>query len=483
MNTYEKVLDLALRKGFFLPAGEIYNGPAGFFDYGPNGAVLKRKFIELWRKMIVTEDEMIELDGSQILPEAVYRSSGHLEHFVDPLVLCTKCKAEHRADKLISNKLKKEIPENLSSKEFNELIIEHKIACPNCKGKLGEVHKFNMMFRFEVGSKGGEIVGLRPETCQNIFIDFPRIYRTNRLKLPIGIAQVGKSFRNEISPRQSLLRQREFTQAEAEVFINPKAKFEKFKKIKSYKLRLLPIGKEQILISANQAVQKGIISNEFTAYYLALLQKFFEEVGLKKFRFKQLNDKERAFYAKESWDFEVETDIGWLELVACNYRGDHDLKSHGEGSKSDTSVLDGTEKVLPHVFELSLGVDRSIYALLEQAYAEEDVKDEKRTVLKLKPRLSPVFAAVFPLVNKDKLPKVAQTIHDMLKQYGSLYDDSGSIGKRYRRMDEIGCPVCITIDFDSLKKKDVTVRDRDTMKQKRIKITKLLDYLFNVYSA
>ncbi len=485
MNKYEKVLDLALRKGFFLPAGEIYNGPAGFYDYGPNGAALKRKFIELWRKMIVIEDEMVELDGSQILPEAGYRSSGHLEHFVDPLVLCTKCNAEHRADKLISDKLKKEIPENLSSKEFDDLIKEHKLACPNCKGKLGDVHKFNMMFRFGVGAKAAsatEHVGLRPETCQNIFIDFPRIYKTNRLKLPIGIAQVGKSFRNEISPRQSLLRQREFTQAEAEIFINPKVKFDKFKKIKSYKLRLLPNGKkEQILISANQAVQKGIISNEFTAYYLTLLQKFFEELGIKKFRFRQLTDKERAFYAKESWDFEVETDIGWLELVACNYRGDHDLKSHSEGSKTDMSVLDNTEKVLPHIFELSLGVDRCLYVLLEQSFAEEKVNNEDRIILKLKPRLAPVFAAVFPLVNKDKLPKVAEAVYEMLKQYGSVYDGTGSIGKRYRRMDEIGCPVCITVDFDSLKKKDVTVRDRDTMKQKRIKIKNLLDYLFKIY--
>ena|SRR3989338_8386844 len=484
MNKYDKVIDLALRKGFFLPAGEIYNGPAGFFDYGPYGSVLKRKFIELWRKMIVVEDEMVELDGSQILPEAVYRSSGHLENFVDPLVHCTKCKAEHRADKLISEKIGKEIPENLSSKEFDNFIKENKIVCPKCKGALGEVYKFNMMFRFEVGSKGGDNVGLRPETCQNIFVDFPRIYKTNRLKLPVGVAQVGKSFRNEISPRQSLLRQREFTQAEAEIFVNPNAKFEKFKRVKSHKLRLLPNGKkEQILISANQAVQKKIISNEFTAYYLVLLQKFFEELGIKKFRFRQLNDKERAFYARESWDFEVETDVGWLELAACNYRGDHDLKSHGEGSKTDMAVLDRTEKVLPHVFELSLGVDRSLYVLLEQAYAEDKIENETRAVLKLKPRLAPVFAAVFPLVNKDKLPKVAETVHEMLKQYGSVYDDAGSIGKRYRRMDEIGCPVCITIDFDSLKKKDVTVRDRDSMKQKRIKIAKLLDYLFSVYSS
>jgi len=480
MSKYDKVIELALRKGFFFPSAEIYNGPAGYYDFGPNGASLKRKFIELWRKMIVQKDGMIEIDGSQTLPESVFQSSGHLSNLVDPVVSCKKCKSHFRADKLLEEKLKKPVPENLSEKEFDKLLKENKVLCPNCKSELSETKRTSLMFLFSAGpATKSDSVALRPETCQNIFVDFSRLFSTMRIKLPIGVAQVGKSFRNEISPRQSLLRQREFTQAETEVFLHPAKEFEKFEKIKNHKLKLMPIGrKDTIEITADEAIKKKIISQKFIAYYLALLQQFYEAAGLKDFRFRQLSNEEKAFYAKESWDFEVNSEVGWLELVACNYRGDHDLSGHGKGSGKDLQVLDGTEKVLPHIFELSLGVDRSIYALLEQAYHEEQVEGETRTVLKLNRALAPVFAAIFPLVSKDGIPEAAQKVYDELKEcYDVVYDEPGSIGKRYRRMDEIGCPFCITIDYDSLKKKDVTVRERDSMKQERVKIDKLCDYL------
>lgn len=481
MPLYDKVIDLAIRRGFFFPAAEIYRGAAGLYDYGPNGAALKRNFIDMWRNHLVKKDGMVEIDGSVILPEAVYQASGHLQNFVDPIVECTKCKTIYRADKLIEEFTKKAIPENLKEKDFDELIKKNKIVCSNCKSYLGNVRKFNMMFTFPVGPSKSDIVGLRPETCQNIFIDFSRLSKTLRLKLPVGVAQVGKAFRNEISPRQTLIRQREFNQAEIEVFFNPAKDVAKFNKIKKIKLNLQPFGKKEVTkMSAEEAISKKIISHKIIAYYLALLQQFFDALGIVNYRFRQLSNEEKAFYAKESWDFEVYSpDLGWVELVACNYRGDHDMSSHQKGSKQDLMFLDETEKVLPHVFELSLGIDRSIYILLEQSYAEETAKDDMRTVLKLNPKLAPVYVAVFPLVSKEKIPKLAEEVYEELQCcYGAVYDESGSIGKRYRRMDEIGTPFCITIDFDSLKKKDVTVRHRDSMKQERVKIKDICDYLY-----
>lgn len=498
-NEYEKVTELALRRGFYFPSAEIYSGtPAGFYEYGPMGATLKRKFIELWRNLIVKYDDMLELDGTVTLPEVVFKHSGHLENFVDPIVECKKCKTIHRADALIESKTKKMIPEALPIKEFDKLLKKYKIKC-TCGGQLGKVTKFNMMFSFPIGARKNEKVALRPETCQNIFIDFPRLFKVSRAKLPVGIAQVGRAFRNEISPRQNLLRTREFTQAEAEIFFNPtKANdFPKFNAAKNYKLKLMRLGKKKVeKIKAIDAVKKKITTSKLIAYYLALLQNFYESCGITDVRFREVGKDERAFYAKETWDFEVNTSVGWIECVACNYRTGHDLGAHAKGSKQKMEVMDaqaeqssagprgtcsalGVGKVLPHVFELSMGVDRSLYCILEQAFKEEKVKGDKRTVLKISPKLAPYFAAVFPLVSKDKLPAMAKKIKDTLSCcYNIFYDERGSIGKRYRRMDEIGTPFCITIDHQTLKDKTVTVRDRDTMKQKRIKINKLHDFFY-----
>jgi len=479
---YEKVTELALRRGFYFPSAEIYpSTPAGFYEYGPMGAALKRNFIDIWRHLIVKRDEMLELDGTVILPEVIFKYSGHLDSFVDPIVECKKCKTIHRADRLIAEKTKKMIPEALPAKEFDKLLKKYKLKCP-CGGAFGNVNKFNMMFSFTVGPRKAEKVSLRPETTQNIYIDFARLFKVSRAKLPIGIAQVGKAFRNEISPRQSLLRTREFTQAEAEIFFNPATvnNFPKFDAIKNYQLKLMRLKKKKAeKIKASDAVKKKIISSKLVAYYLAILQQFYEACGITDVRFREVGKDERAFYAKETWDFEVNTSVGWVECVACNNRGDHDLKSHAKGSKQKMEVMDGTGKVLPHVFELSMGVDRSLYCILEQAFAEEKVKGDTRAVLKLNPKLAPYFAAVFPLVSKDKLPEMAKKVKQGLSCcYTVFYDEGGSIGKRYRRMDEIGTPFCITIDHQTLKDKSVTIRDRDSMKQKRIKIDKLHDFFW-----
>ncbi len=488
MPQYEKIIELATRKGFWFPSSEIYKGPAGFYDYGPLGAALKRNIIEMWRKNFVEADGMLEIDGSPIMPPAVFEASGHLSSFQDPLVECIKCKSIYRADKLIHDVTKKIVPEAMKPEEFDKLIKQNKIHCTKCKGELAKVKMSNLMVKTYFGPKDSELMYLRPETCQSIFVDFQKIYNIMRAKLPIGFAQVGLMCRNEISPRQGLFRMRQATQMEAEVFFNPKNedKFEKFECFKNYKVRLALLGKENkiIEITLSEAVKKKIFKSKIEAYYLALLMQFYESLGIKKenMRLREIGPEEKPFYAKSAWDFEILTSLGWTEIVANHYRADHDLKSHTNGSGQDLSVIDGEEKVLPWVWEDSFGVDRSVFAVLDNAYAEEKVKDETRIVLKLNPKIAPYIAAVFPLVNKDKLPELAKKVHDELKCcYKCFYDESGSIGKRYRRMDEIGTPFCITIDYDSLKKKDVTVRNRDTMKQERVKIKDLCDYLYKKY--
>ncbi len=485
MRKYDRIVELALKRGFFYPSAEIYNGPAGFWNYGPLGATLKRKIIDQWRKHIVKKDGMIELDGCQIMPGEVFKSSGHLSSFQDPLTKCTKCRRIFRADNLIEEETKKIIPEALSAEKFDSLLKKHKIKCPYCKGKLAKVRMFNLMIKTLLGPKQEEVAYLRPETCQSLFIDFPRIFRIMRCKLPIGFAQTGKSFRNEISPRQSLFRAREFTQAEVEIFFNPKKEheFEKFDSVKNYILRFALLGKENKILelSCTDTLKKKISRSKVELYYLALLFKFYEALGFKKksMRLRETGKDERPFYAKSAWDFEILTDLGWMELVANHYRADHDLGSHARGSKQDMKVMDDGEKVLPWVWEDSMGIDRTLYAVLDNAYTEETVRREKRVVLRLDRSIAPIEVAVFPLLNKPRLVNLARKVFEDLKKSGLdvIYDDSGSIGRRYRRMDQVGTPYCITIDYDSLKKKDVTVRDRDSMKQKRIKIKDLAKYL------
>jgi glycyl-tRNA synthetase len=488
MPQYEKIIDLATRKGFWFPSAEIYKGPAGFYDYGPLGAALKRNIIELWRKNFVEADGMLEIDGSPIMPPKVFEASGHLSSFQDPLTECMKCKSIYRADKLIQDVTKKIVPEAMKAEEFDKLIKQNKIYCTKCKGELAKVRMSNLMVKIYFGPKDNELMYFRPETCQSIFVDFQKIYNIMRAKLPIGFAQVGLMCRNEISPRQGLFRMRQATQMEAEVFFNPKNedKFEKYDKYKKYKVNLALLGKENkiIEITLGDAVKKKIFKSKIEAYYLALLMQFYECLGIKKenMRLREIGPEEKPFYAKSAWDFEILTSLGWTEIVANHYRADHDLKSHSKGSNQDLSVIDGEEKVLPWVWEDSFGVDRTVFAVFDNAYNEESVNKETRIVLKLDKKLAPYDIAVFPLVNKDKIPELSEEVYEMLKCcYACFYDDSGSIGKRYRRMDEIGTPFCITIDYDSLKKKDVTVRDRDTMKQDRVKIKDLCDYLYKQY--
>jgi glycyl-tRNA synthetase len=472
---YEEVMKLALERGFYFPSCEIYSdASAGFWEYGPSGVGLKNKFLELWRRELIRRDGMMEIDGSQIMSKSVFEASGHLGNFADPIIKCTKCNSTYRADRTIAEITNIEIPENADLIEFDNAIKENKIQCPKCKGNFGETKKFNMMFKVGIGPQEEEAY-LRPETCQSIFVDFPRLFKTMRGKLPLGIAQVGKSFRNEIAPRQSLLRLREFYQAEIEVFCNPGRldEVEKFTEVENTVIRV-QTDAEPISMTCKEALESGIVPNKFVAYYLGILTEFYEKTGIdiSKSRFRKLGDKEKAFYAEVAFDFEVETTIGWLELVACNYRADYDLSSHAKMSKEKFEVMDNDEKVLPHVFEISMGIDRSLYTILEHSLKKDE--EHERMVLSLKPYLSPIHVGILSLVKKDGLKEKTDEIFlNIKRKFDAFLDHSGAIGRRYRRLDEIGAPFAITVDHQTLEDNTVTIRKRDSMEQSRVNISEI----------
>lgn len=477
--SFEEVVKLGLERGFFFPSAEIYAGsPAGFWDYGHLGALLKKKFVDAWHRLIVRRDEMFLIDGSQVLPRAVFVASGHLSTFADPVTRCLSCKSVFRIDRLIEEKLGLKVPERTPPEEIDSIIRKTNFRCPTCGGELDKVSLFNMMFKVSVGASGEEAY-LRPETCQNIFVDFLRVYKISRRHLPIALAQVGKSFRNEISPRQSLIRLREFTQAEVEVFFNP-AKANNFEKAFSVQEKPLNMWVDDGIktMTCREAVRGGAVSSWLVAYYLWLIQDFYLRLGVPsdRIRFRKLGDDEKAFYAAEAWDLEVFTSTGWVELVACNNRTDYDLSGHSRISGADLRVVEDGEGFIPHVFELSMGVDRSVLALLELGYTVEN----DRTVLKLHPALAPFTVAVFPLVDKPELTEVARMIYrDLFLEFDAFYDESGSIGRRYRRQDEIGTPFCVTVDYKTLEDHTVTVRDRDSMMQERVHVKDLKNHIFS----
>jgi len=483
----EKILAVAKRRGFFYPGAEIHKTIAGFWHYGPIGTILKKKIENEWRNFFIKEEEFYEIEGTNIMPESVFIASGHIKGFTDPLVQCEKCKSLHRADKLIEEKAGIFVPEKTSTKKIDEIIKKKKIKCPDCDAELTNTRFFNMMFKLGVGpTEQAETAYLRPETCQTIFVDFLNVYRAMRAKLPFGIAQIGRSFRNEISPRQTLLRQREFSQAEAEIFFNSDKidEFPRFEEVKNYKLNLLTLDDKKLKkVTVADAVKKSLIKGKLIAYYLARLQQFINSLGipLEAIRLREQTDEEKPFYAKYAFDCDVKTSLGWIEVVANHYRTDYDLSSHMKASGKDLSVVENGKKIIPHVWEISQGIDRTLFCVMYHCFIE----DKKRgwDWFKFLPKIAPFDCAVYPLVLKDDLPEKAKEVYEMLrKKFDVFYDESGSIGKRYARADEIGVSFCVTIDYDSLKEEDCTIRDRDTTKQIRIKIqdlTKILKQLMD----
>ncbi len=425
----ENIVSLCKRRGFIYQGSEIYGGLSGTFDYGPLGVALKNNIKNLWWKMFVDgREDMYGVDAAIIMNPKVWQASGHLSAgFSDPLVECGKCKKRFRADQL----------EDVS-------------ICPDCGGKLGIERRFNLMFKTNVGATEDEssVSYLRPETAQGMFVNFKNIIDSFHPKLPFGIAQIGKAFRNEIAPRDFLFRSREFEQMEIEYFIRGSDWKEEFEIWRKHMLEWINL------------------------------------IGLNKKNIHELEvpDGDRAHYSKRTIDFEYDFPFGKKELYGLAYRTDFDLSNHSRESSAALEYYDEEtkEKFTPHVIEPTWGLDRTILAVLCDAYVEDEMGGEMRTYLKFSPRVAPVKAAVFPLLkNKPELVEKARGVYNELKrEIGAvIFDDNGNIGKRYRRQDEIGTPYCITIDFDTLGDDTVTVRDRDTGEQERIKVSGIASFL------
>lgn len=487
------------KKGFVYPSSEIYGGMSGFFDYGPLGAEVKKNIKDSWWKFHVqSREDIVGIDGSIITHPKVWEASGHVGCFADVMLECSneKCKEKVRADVFIEEKLK--VPaDGFTVDQINKAVKENKLKCDKCSSDFREAEDFNLMFKTFVGPKQDNeaTAYLRPETAQIMFVDFKQIVENSRLKLPFGIAQIGRAFRNEISPRNFLFRCREFEQMEIEYFVNPD-KFDECPFIDSvlehslsvYSADMQKENKDFEKMTIKEALDKKIIKSQWHAYWLANGHKFFVNLGAKadNFRIRQHLKTEKAHYSVDCWDLEYKFPFGWKELQGIADRGNFDLSQHMKHSKQDLSLFDeeSKKKVVPHVIaEPSLGVDRAFLVFMFDAYEERvDEKTGKSVVLHLDPKLAPYDLGIFPLVNK--LTDRSRELFDMLKdEFKCFFDKSGSIGRRYARADEIGIPFCITVDFDSLENEDVTIRDRDSTKQVRVKISELKSKIYSLLNG
>jgi glycyl-tRNA synthetase len=565
MNEGATLTELAKRRGIFFRASEAYGGVSGFYVYGPQGATLKSNLEDAWRERFAVQEGNQEIDAPTVMPEPVFEASGHLDTFDDMLVECAECGESHRADHLVEDATDIEEAESLPIPEVEDLVAEHDIACPDCGAPLAgrEVYDFNLMFETNIGPGSSSPGYLRPETAQGIFVEFPRLKEYARNSLPFGVTQIGRAYRNEISPRRGLIRLREMTQAELEQFVDPERDEPDLDEVADVPLTLYPAeaqaaeGREHVETIVGEAVEEGILTSPWIAYYLGIAREWYEEVGvdMDRFRYRQHQPGERSHYATDCWDAEAEIDGNWIEIAGFAYRSDYDLSKHDEYSDDDFPVfqqydeprtveratvdpdmsylgpefgaragdvaealeklaerdrnafegeeviveLDGdeyaipTEKtgfqveeveehgrhVIPHVVEPSFGVDRAVYTVLIHALEEDEVEGEARARLTLQPEVAPTFVGVFPLVGDDDLTELARDIAADLRATGLdvAYDDSGSIGRRYRRQDEVGTPFCVTVDHESLQDGAVTIRDRDSTAQKRVPVAELPDLL------
>ena len=591
MDKYEKVFELAKRRGFLWNSFELYGGSRGFYDYGPLGSTLKRRIEQTWREFYVIQEGFMEIECPTIGIEDVFIASGHVGGFSDPLCECMNCKEAFRADHLVEHVMS--AAGTLSAEDLTRVIKENEVKCPECGGEFGEAYEFNLMFKTTIGPGTGRQGYLRPETAQGMFVDFQRLSRFYRDKLPFGAVQIGKSYRNEIAPRQGVIRLREFTQAECEIFVDPINKkhpnFERFadKELILYSQEAQKKG-ESFRMTVREAVKAGVIAHEFLGYNIALTNEFLTKVGINpaKLRFRQHLKDEMAHYAIDCWDAEIETDrFGWVEMVGIADRTDYDLKAHARVSKTELYVyveydeprmitrfainpnmgklgpafkgkaravsdalkqlseeelstgeikvtVDGEEltispdmvsfaeetvkvsgeNVIPHVIEPSYGIDRIFYGVMEHAFDEENVaqkatesglkgaeeagkesealkdeneaegEEEARLVMHFSSAVAPVQVAVLPLLTRKELSDPAKEIVVKLREKTLLvnYDDSGTIGRRYRRNDEIGTPYSVTVDYDTLEDGTVTIRDRDSMRQVRTPIKEIENVLYEL---
>jgi glycyl-tRNA synthetase len=483
---YEELYALLRRRGVLWPTAEIYGGAQGLYDYGPAGARIKRQVEEAWAAWFVDlSDDFHRIDPGEILPEAVVRASGHLENFTDPEISCTKCKSHFRAETILE-KWRPEGVDGLTPAHIGELLKQYPVRCPQCGStELSIPRPFNLMFGFDFGATGGERAYLRPETAQSSYLAFSRMWDVGRHALPLGIAVIGKAYRNEIAPRQVLFRLRAFTQAELQVFFDPAAFALPFASAADEQLPILRVARRMTgeespeFRSARSLVDDGL--PEFYVFFLVHLYRFFRDVlryPTDTIRLLEKSDTERAFYNRIQFDFEVKLESlgGYKELGAVHYRGDYDLTRHSTGSGKDLSVVPvGRQRLLPHVLEVTFGVDRNVWALADLGL----VADKDRTVWRLPSYLAPAAVGVFPLMKKEHAVEARRWVSRLhTAGIDAEFDSSGSIGKRYARMDELGVPFCVTLDRASLEAtapdaRTATLRDRDSKGQDRVTLDAL----------
>ncbi|MFH0882435.1 MAG: glycine--tRNA ligase [bacterium] len=462
-NLMDVIVALAKRRGFVMPTSEIYGGIGSSYDYGPLGVEMKKKIADLWwREMVRKHDNIVGIDSAIIYHPRTWEASGHVEGFVDPLIDCRQCKTRFRADQLIEYAKKaKGVDEPPVTKDGTSLDPNHpgyaQLPCPNCgnRGTLTPPRSFNLMFKTFIGpmEDSAGAVYLRPETAQGIYMDYPQVQMVSRLRPPFGIAQIGKAFRNEITPGNFIFRTREFEQMEMQYFVRP--------------------GQE----------------DEALAYWKEERMAYWRDViGIKaeNLRFHEHTPDELAHYAKSAFDIEYNFPFGWSEFEGIHNRTDYDLRRHEEYSGKDLKFFDDQtrERYLPYIVETSAGLSRGLLAVLVDAYDEDEVNGEKRVVLRLDPKVAPYTAAVLPLLKKDGMPELAQKIvADLKMEFNVFYDETGNIGRRYRRQDEAGTPFCFTVDHQTLEDGTVTIRERDTLEQpERPKIEQLINLLrYRVY--
>jgi glycyl-tRNA synthetase len=491
MISIEELSVFAKKKGFVFPSSEIYGGMSGFFDYGPLGVELKNNLRNHWWKTFVQDrNDVHGIDGSIISGQKIWKASGHVDNFEDVLVEDTVTQERYRADQLIEDALKISV-DGVSREDLGKLIKDNNIKSP--KGNLlSEPKTFNLMFRTNVGPLQSEksTAYLRPETAQNIFVAFKNVVDSSRVKLPFGIAQIGKAFRNEIAPRDFLFRAREFEQMEIEYFTNPSEKKYPLLGKRQLELEFLFFSEEDQNVKGTHKKTKMTellnkkLLNEYHAYWLAESYLWFKELGVNadKLRIRQHLSKELSHYSSATFDVEYKFPFGWKEIHGNANRGQFDLGQHIKHSGKPLDIFDEETKqrILPAVIEPSFGVDRAFLTFMYDAYSDD--KERGNVVLKLSAKLAPVKLGVFPLVNK--LDEKAKEVYELIrKDFVTMYDRSGSVGRRYARADEIGIPLCITVDFDSLEDQAVTVRDRDTTKQVRVKIDDLKEELRKLLEA
>ena len=485
--TIEGMATFCKSKGFVYPSGEIYGGFAGFWDFGALGVELFNNIkANWWKHFVQNKENMIGMDASIITNPRVWKASGHLENFGDLVLACSKCNSKLRADHFIEGKLNKNA-EGKSADEINKIIKDNKLTCPDCKGNFKNLKNFNLLFSTSVGAEEGKgsIAYLRGETAQGMFTNFKLITETTRQKIPFGIAQVGKCFRNEIAPRDFMFRSREFTIAEFEFFIHPDEEKcdELTKEHLKLKVNLLDSkAQEKEKKESKEATIESMIKEkklgEWHAYWLAEQMMWFYSIGLKKedLKIREHANEELSHYSSATFDIDYQYSFGSKEIAGNANRGQYDLTQHIKESKEKLELFDeeSKQKIIPKVIEPTFGMERIFLAIMGDAYNND--KKRGNIVLKLHPDLAPVKVGVFPLVNK--LDSQAKKIYDSLKgDFNCIYDIKGSIGRRYSRQDEIGTPICITFDFQSKDDSTVTLRDRNSTQQIRVKINKLKEEL------